>query len=71
MENNKIEIKSGIQELLIKLTEVRDIFNREFKATPENEFIQQTEVNFAAHLADLTDDVTALAGYNIRMNLNL
>lgn len=71
MGNNKIEIKSGIQELLMKLTEVRDIFDREFKTTPENEFIQQIEVNFADHLADLTDDVTALAGYNIRMSLNL
>lgn len=68
---NKIEIKSGIQELLIKLTEVRDMFDREFKATPENEFITHVDESFADHLACLTDDVTTLAGYNIRLSLNL
>lgn len=71
MEKKNIEINKGISELLFKLTEVRDIFNREFINTPENEFIQQIDNNFVEHLADLTDDVTALAGYNIRLNLNL
>lgn len=71
MEKKNIEINKGISELLLKLTEVRDIFNREFINTPENEFIQQIDNKFVEHLADLTDDVTALAGYNIRLNLNL
>lgn len=67
----KIEIKPGIQELLIKLTEINKMFAREYNATPENEFITHVDESFTEHLADLTDDVTALAGYNIRMDLKL
>lgn len=67
----KIEVKPGIQELLIKLTEINKMFAREYNATPENEFITRIDESFTEHLADLTDDVTALAGYNIRMDLKL
>lgn len=71
MEKNKIEINSGIQELLIKLTEVRDMFNHEFNNTPDNELADYIEQDFTDHLASLTEDVTNLAGYNIRLSLNL
>ena len=71
MKRQEIKISERTIKMLNLLRELQSEFNAEFQNTPENEFASDTETSFTCHLADLTDDVTALAGYNIRMSLNL
>lgn len=71
MEPEKMEINGGIREMLLKLAEVKEMFNRKFEETPENDSIAQVSLDFSEHMTRLAEDITQLAGYNIRMELNL
>lgn len=57
--------------MLNNLNEIRELFNEEYVNTPHYEDAETIEIDFTAHLADLCDDITALMGYNVRMDLNL
>lgn len=71
MEKKEIKISERTQKMLNNLSEIRELFNEEYKNTPHYEDAETIEIDFTAHLADLCDDITALMGYNTRMNLNL
>lgn len=71
MEKQNIKISERTVKMLNLVKELQKEFNAEFQDTPENEFASDTEISFICHLADLCDDITALMGYNVRMDLNL
>ena len=70
MEKN-FNVNDRTQKMLNLLIELKEEFTAEYESTPENEFAQDIETGFACHLSELCDDITALMGYNVRMNLNL
>lgn len=71
METNNIQFSERTQNMVKTILSLRNELDKEYAATPENEYISDAYDDAYLALTELTESILKLGSYNIRLSLSL